>query len=85
MTLDSDSEDIHEVQKSPQAEEAGLLDSNFSFDVRDSYSDLLDEGSYSDDLVRKGSKPVRRFVSYLVVKPLPLQYISVTQAANICR
>jgi hypothetical protein len=73
MTLDSDSEDVQELKESRQAGEGGLhLDANFTFDIAgDSYVNLGGEGDYSDDLVRKGSKPVRQLVSYSVMKGLP--------------
>jgi hypothetical protein len=70
MTLDSDSEDVPELKASRQEEEGGLhLDANFTFDIAgDSHINLVGEGGYSDDLVRKGSKPVRRFMSHPVMK-----------------
>ena len=84
MTMDSDSEDVLELTQSRQAEEGGLhLDANFTFDIgRDSYVNLVSEGSYSDDLVRKGSKPVRQSVSYLIMTS---SHISLILATHICR
>lgn len=49
------------MAKAPTAEEAVELNPEFTFDLSgDPYSEFLDEHLDVQDLVKKGSKPVRR-------------------------
>ena len=68
MTMDSDPEDVSESKNSRQMEDGGLhLDVNFTFDISGNTSvNIVDEGNYPDDLIRKGSKPVRRLMLYSI-------------------
>lgn len=84
MTLDSDVED--EPQAIPQTngkaskkqkaagDDDAQLDPDFVFDLSgDPYNDLLDSRLDVGDLVKKGSKPVRRFDFLLLLRLLELR------------
>ena len=61
MTIDSDDEDtLHKPSKTKDVVEDAQLDPNFVFDLSgDPYNDFLNDHLDVQDLVKKGSKPVR--------------------------
>ena len=68
MTMDSDLEDVSDSKDSRRMDDGRLhLDVNFTFDISgNTFVNIADEGHYPDDLIRKGSKPVRRLMSYTI-------------------